>query len=170
TQETSNSYCPVFPHLSSCSINSYGDMFMNYMDFTDDGCMNMFTNGQKAKMRSLFAKGNPRNSFLNSSVCDSVNAEAGPLPTAPPITETTPLKITVHPNPFSNTIKIASESKSDVTGKVIRLYDITGRLFKTQTIQSQTTVLDVSNLPFGMYILKIEDSNGSLIYKLIKQP
>ena len=170
TQETSNSYCPVFPHLSSCSINSYGDMFMNYMDFTDDGCMNLFTKGQTAKMRSLFALGNVRNSFLNSSVCDSSNAEAGPLPTDPPIPETTPLKITVYPNPFSNAIKITSESKSDLTGKIMRLYDITGRLFKTQTIQSQTTVLDVSNLPAGMYVLKIEDANGSLIYKLIKQP
>ncbi|HWH64351.1 MAG TPA: zinc metalloprotease, partial [Ginsengibacter sp.] len=42
-QETSNSDCPSFPHLSSCSNNSYGDMFMNYMDFTNDDCMNMFT-------------------------------------------------------------------------------------------------------------------------------
>lgn len=169
-QETSNSYCPVFPHVSSCSINPSGDMFMDYMDFTDDGCMNMFTKGQKAKMRSLFALGNSRNSFLNSGVCDSSNAEAGPLPTDSVIPETTPLKISVYPNPFSNAIKIVSDSKSDLTGKILRLYDITGRLFKTQTIQSQNTVLDVSNLPSGMYILKIEDSNGSLIYKLIKQP
>jgi hypothetical protein len=99
-QETSNSYCPVFPHLSSCSINSYGDMFMNFMDFTDDGCMNLFTQGQKAEMRSLFALGGPRNSFLNSIACDSSSAiEAGPLPEEPKQPE---LKITVYPNPFNS--------------------------------------------------------------------
>ena len=56
-------------------------MFMNYMDFTDDDCMNMFTQGQENEMRSLFALGNSRNSFLNSSVCDSSLAQGGPLPT-----------------------------------------------------------------------------------------
>jgi predicted Zn-dependent protease len=163
-QETSNSYCPVFPHLSSCSNSPNGDMFMNYMDFTDDGCMNLFTKGQKAEMRGLFALGNLRNSFLNSTACDSSNTEAGPLPTDP---KTSELKITIYPNPFSNIINIASDNKSNITGKILRLYDVTGKLFKTQTIQSQNTVLNVSNLPAGMYILKIEDT---LVYKLIKQP
>ncbi|HUZ61267.1 MAG TPA: M43 family zinc metalloprotease [Hanamia sp.] len=166
-QETSNSFCPTFPHLSSCSINSYGDMFMDYMDFTDDGCMNMFTQDQKAEMRSLFALGNVRNSFLNSSVCDSSNAEEGPLPvkTAAPSV----LEITTYPNPFINTITIASNDEASVVGKVLRLYNIEGKLFLTQIIQSQNTVLDLSRLPSGMYILKIQSTDNSLVYKIIKQ-
>ncbi|HET7115928.1 MAG TPA: zinc-dependent metalloprotease, partial [Hanamia sp.] len=165
-QETSNSYCPTFPHLSSCSINGYGDMFMDYMDFTDDGCMNMFTQGQKAEMRSLFALGNVRNSFLNSSVCDSSNAEAGPLPTKPVPAD---LKITTYPNPFINTITISSNNEASVVGKVLRLYNIEGKLFLNKIIQSQNTLLDLGYLPSGIYILKIESTNGSFVYKLIKQ-
>ena len=165
-QETSNSYCPTFPHLSSCSINGFGDMYMDYMDFTDDGCMNMFTQDQKAEMRSLFALGNVRNSFLNSSVCDSSNAEAGPLPTLPlPIS----LKITTFPNPFINTVTVASNDESSVVGKVLKLYNIEGKLFVSQIIQSQNTVLQLGYLPSGMYILKIESSSGSSVFKLIKQ-
>ena len=61
TQQTYNNYCPSFPHTSSCSINLYGDMFMNFMDFTDDACLNMFTQGQKNRMRSTFALGEPNN-------------------------------------------------------------------------------------------------------------
>ena len=64
TQQTNNSGCPSFPHLSSCSINFNGDMFMNFMDFTDDACMNMFTHGQKNEMRSLFALGNVEEFFI----------------------------------------------------------------------------------------------------------
>lgn len=166
-QETSNSYCPVFPHLSSCSINSYGDMFMNFMDFTDDGCMNLFTQGQKSEMRSLFALGGLRNSFLNSVVCDSSNAiEAGPLPidNNPKI-----LKITTFPNPFSNSLTVVSNNEDEVVGRSLRLFNIAGKLLVTQTIQTLNTTINVSNLPSGIYILRIEGKKSNYVYKLIKQ-
>lgn len=52
--------CPVFPHIS-CGNN--GDMSMNYMDYTDDACMFMFTKGQSERMLAVFAAGGPRDSF-----------------------------------------------------------------------------------------------------------
>ena len=98
-------------------------MFMNYMDFTNDACMNMFTKGQAAEMRSLFAKGGPRNSFLNSIACDSANAEGGPLPK-----DTGKLKITLYPNPFNSVININSTKDNEVVGRILKLYDISGQL------------------------------------------
>jgi hypothetical protein len=38
-------------------------MTMNYMDYTDDACMFMFSAGQKTRMVATFASGGPRNSF-----------------------------------------------------------------------------------------------------------
>ncbi|HUM46518.1 MAG TPA: zinc metalloprotease, partial [Chitinophagales bacterium] len=55
-QADENYGCPTFPTVS-CSNTPNGDMFMNYMDYTDDGCMNMFTAGQKARMQALFGTG-----------------------------------------------------------------------------------------------------------------
>ena len=43
--------CPTFPHIS-CNNGPNGDMFMNYMDYSDDNCRNMFTNGQSTNMHS----------------------------------------------------------------------------------------------------------------------
>lgn len=44
-QESMNFGCPTFPHIT-CNNHPNGDMFMNYMDYTDDACMYMFTKGQ----------------------------------------------------------------------------------------------------------------------------
>ena len=46
--------CPNFPRTDACTNQSPGIMFMNFMDYTDDGCMNLFTNGQIARMRAVF--------------------------------------------------------------------------------------------------------------------
>lgn len=48
-QGVMNFGCPVFPS-TSCTNAPDGDMFMNYMDYTDDACMFMFTVGQSLRM------------------------------------------------------------------------------------------------------------------------
>lgn len=63
--------CPSFPQVS-CSNGSNGDMFMNYMDYTDDACMFMFTKGQKTRMQATFDAGGPRNALLSSTGCEVV--------------------------------------------------------------------------------------------------
>jgi hypothetical protein len=68
TQQTSNYGCPTFPKVT-CSNGPNGDMFMNYMDYTNDACMYMFTNGQASRMQALFAAGGSRASLLNSAGC-----------------------------------------------------------------------------------------------------
>lgn len=64
TQEKANYSYPVFPLLSSCSSNSNGDMFMNYMDYTADGARNMMTQGQVARMNATL--NGPRAGLLSS--------------------------------------------------------------------------------------------------------
>jgi len=110
--------------------------------------------------------GNPRNSFLNSVVCDSSNAQGGPLPKD---TGVSTLKVIIYPNPFNSIINIASNKDSGFVGKTLNLYTITGKLVLTKNIQSQNTILHAEGLPSGIYILKIEGKNGGMVYKLIKQ-
>ena len=61
--------CPGFPKTDMCSPDAPGIMFMNYMDYTDDACMNMFTAGQKSRIQSLFEPGGERYSMLSAEVC-----------------------------------------------------------------------------------------------------
>ena len=46
-----NSGCPSYPGPTSCST---AEMFMNFMDYTSDTCMNLFTDGQSARMAAQF--------------------------------------------------------------------------------------------------------------------
>ena len=61
----------TFPSANSCNsgANDQPDMFQNYMDYSDDACMNIFTFGQRVRMRALFEPGGFRESILNSQVC-----------------------------------------------------------------------------------------------------
>ena len=62
--------CPVFPKVT-CSNGPNGDMFMNYMDYTDDKCMYMFSNGQKDRIYATLQSGGSRYSVTVSGKCGS---------------------------------------------------------------------------------------------------
>lgn len=54
--------CPANGATSSCKGRPVM-MWMNYMDYTDDRCMWMFSTGQKNRMQSLFVAGGARNAM-----------------------------------------------------------------------------------------------------------
>jgi Pregnancy-associated plasma protein-A len=54
--------CPAAGVRSTCAGTPVM-MTMNYMDYTDDLCMYMFSAGQKTRMNATFVAGGPRNSF-----------------------------------------------------------------------------------------------------------
>lgn len=72
-QDSPNFGCATFPSVSCPAGAPNGDMFMNYMDYSDDACFNLFTLGQTAVMRSLFDPGGPRESLLLNTNCQSLN-------------------------------------------------------------------------------------------------
>jgi hypothetical protein len=62
THNTSNFGVPAAGHKSTCTGTPL-EMYMNYMDYTDDRGMYMFSNGQKARTSAIFAVGGSRASF-----------------------------------------------------------------------------------------------------------
>jgi hypothetical protein len=53
---------PAYPHYSTCSGTPV-EMTMNYMDYTNDNAMYMFSTGQKSRMSAIFLSGGSRASF-----------------------------------------------------------------------------------------------------------
>ena len=58
--------CPTFPHYDNCTTSGNGIMFMNYMDYSDDNCMNLFTAGQRGMMRAAI---NSSRASLLTALC-----------------------------------------------------------------------------------------------------
>jgi len=89
--------CPTFPSIS-CNNGPNGDMFMNYMDYSNDVCTYMFSPGQVLRSRTLFEPNGARYSLLSSDGCQPPDTTPPPTvtittppPTPPPtVTITTP--------------------------------------------------------------------------------
>ncbi len=65
-QQGPNYGCPTFPHLS-CGNGPNGDLFQDFLDYTDDACMALFSPDQKARMQAVLAAGTPRRAGLLTS-------------------------------------------------------------------------------------------------------
>lgn len=65
---TANSGCPD-EGFDSCEDSEGTDMFQNYMDYTDDLCLNIFTADQKERMLAVLANSPRRHALITSNGC-----------------------------------------------------------------------------------------------------
>ena len=72
------------------------------------------------------------------------------------------VEIKLYPNPFTDYIII--DSPVDITSWT--LFDLNGKILKHSVATLQ---IQVSNLPAGIYFLKIDSANGIITRKIIKQ-
>ena len=161
------SYTPGCPKTIriTCGNGPNGDMYMNYMDFTSDQCMNLFTKGQKARMHALFASGGGRSGLLISKGLATPMIFESPLPESDP----TWLHPQLYPNPAVNELKIDLNYDIRWIGNMIRITNLTGQNIMNVTISSANQRIDISRLQPGVYFLAAKKADGeSMMYKFIK--
>lgn len=67
-QAQSTSGCPAHPLLQCPTENPRPAMFQNFLDLTDDVCMNLFTKGQIVRMRTVLENSPRRASLLSATM------------------------------------------------------------------------------------------------------
>lgn len=140
---------------SSCNNGETGDMYMNFMDYTYDACMNLFTEGQKTKMRALFADGGSRASLLQSKgLSEPVGASESTL--------TKVAQSSIYPNPATSEITL--NSGKAVGAKTVFIINSNGVVLLTVPITSAVQKIALPNLRPGLYFIKGE----GLLEKFIK--
>lgn len=161
TAEGSNEECPTFPHnaFGYCSSsNANGEMYMNYMDYTDDECMNMFSKGQADRM--VAALNGPRALILSSEGCSNPTTS---------IAEKAKLDLfTISPNPSSGRVSITIDPSiiSNASATVL----ITNQL--GAAIQEFTYTLDTTSKTLlleasGVYFVTVTSKYASITKKII---
>ncbi|MFN5317527.1 MAG: M43 family zinc metalloprotease [Bacteroidia bacterium] len=113
------------------------DQIENYMDYTDENCMNMFTKEQTTAMRFIVEN------FRNDLLLGTKNAPGVPT-----------TKARMFPNPVEDYARIQLEGKDVPTG--ISIYSMDQRLIKKMPYSE---MLDLSDLERGLYFILVDYTN-----------
>jgi hypothetical protein len=134
---------------------------MNYMDYTGDACLNLFTEGQKERMRSLFNAGGPRNTLLYSKGLHQPWTEGMPVEEMP-----LPSSAKLYPNPAATEITLNLDDKW--IGKQLRITSANGATLLIMPISSAKQKINLNGLKAGLYFLHGENGSDRLREKFIK--
>ena len=149
--------CPTFPLDANnpCGTDADGEMYMNYMDYVDDYCMNMFTFGQVTRMQS--ALNGDRAGLLTSSGCTPVGINE--------IFSENTIELYPNPNNGSFTVNVQNFKSENID---IEVYNMLGsRIEIFENINSFPFKMDLNGFSNGLYYLKINSGNKTINKKVI---
>ncbi|HEY1038324.1 MAG TPA: M43 family zinc metalloprotease [Bacteroidia bacterium] len=136
-----NSCSNESPYWNNAGIDP-PDMIENYMDYSYDDCMTMFTNGQKLRMHGFL--NTVRSSLISSPAgCNSIGIHEHTFE---------PVLSFVAPNPASGFIQFNFKKKENYT---IQFTDILGKSIKTINAEEMLNRIDISNLESGIVFYTI---------------
>jgi hypothetical protein len=152
----------------SNSVN--GEMFMNFMDYSDDAALWMFTNDQDTRIKTALANSPYRSNLTASSwlVCKP-DATASPELIAKQYLN---LVTKLYPNPATDNLSIVTNFGENTDLSIV-ISNTIGQVLISKTeknIASSTFNFDISNFGKGIYFVTFTDSKGTTITKkLIKE-
>ncbi len=131
------------------------DMIENYMDYSTDGCMTMFTKGQKDRMWS----------FLNTARVDLLS---NPVACYTSVDETDLFAehIYLYPSPVKDILNLNFASV-DIGGTTVEFYNVSGQVVKMLKVEAMQNKINVAELSSGLYFLKISKPGHMVVKKLV---
>lgn len=150
--------CPVNPRNSCISIGVGPDQKENYMQYTDDRCMNLFTKEQVKRMRGIIQTSKYRCQLPTSPVL-SLNKTGHDN------------SISLYPNPLVSGNQLTIQGLSKVQIKSVKVFDVLGRMVAIYTDLNNSLselTLELPRLATGIYSTVIEPVAGNQIVKKLK--
>jgi hypothetical protein len=159
---TSDDFCNDTPLQSGstlgCDLNTQScgnlNMVQNYMDYTDDVCMNVFTKDQKERMRIVAMNGLWRQSLLTSPALSEPEAYANDLGIQP-IEDFQPILCSRELTPEVLIINYGSESIDNYTIRLI----VNNNLIEQIEINEALRSLGSTSIKFSPIDLSLNQEN-----------
>jgi hypothetical protein len=147
-QALPTSGCPSGTRTDACSPNAPGIMYQNYMDYSNDNCMNIFTMDQSDVMTDVML--NERIQLKNSLAL---------IPVGTYVSHTKINDVQVIPNPSNGFISLKTDK---YFGELyFELYDLTGKKLIERTMIYDNK-MDLSSIESGLYFLRLSDGNNNV--------
>ena len=77
--------------------------------------------------------------------------------------------VQIYPNPTKGDLTVEIQNIKDGKTANLRLYDMSGSFILQKTDVRNIECLNISNLPDGIYVLKITSGDSSTEWKIVKQ-
>lgn len=135
------------------------DMIENYMDYSRDSCMTLFTKGQKVRMYG-FLNTDPLRMAIKTST-----AGCNPLLSIPDLPAVNGL-IQIFPNPANTHFKINNTGGGLIVENIC-VISTEGK--KVKEFIPSMGIFDINGLHSGIYFVRIKTNKGLIVKKLIKQ-
>jgi hypothetical protein len=163
-----NDYCDDTPKTplptSFCPDNPLGcnglAMPQNFMDFTDDACMNLFTTCQVVRMRQVLAISPRRRELPNSNVG---RGDVQAFLQKVNLTE----QVRIFPNPVVGVIRI--ESPHPLVGCRYEISNLLGQVITSGEIESPQNEIRPMCPAAGIYTLRLFTLQGMVVQKMYWQ-
>ncbi|MFM7839326.1 MAG: M43 family zinc metalloprotease [Chitinophagaceae bacterium] len=154
--------CPSASVYGNCTNAQQRLMFNNYMDLTNDDCLNMFTLGQRERIRNSFQPGAAHYALTLS---DALTAT--PIPEPIQSQEVQPVPIRVFPNPSTSKFILDVSARPQMIGTLVSVYNQLGMQVLTVRVSGLHTEINLAALKDGMYFLRTIGHQETV--KLIKR-
>ena len=152
---------PLFPQTDACTPIAPGVMFMNFVDYTDDSAMYMFTKGQAIYMQTKLTTGILHSLTLHPELFD--------WPTATTDIEKEK-RIEIYPNPASGKFTVSLNQANDL--QRISVVNMMGQnvysIVPADSIINNYDV-DLTGMSKGVYMVQCTFARGTITKKIILQ-
>lgn len=154
-QDDQNFGCPTQATVyANCASSAGGEMWMNYMDYVDDGCMVMFSKGQATRMQTTYPTTLTSDPTIFWWPSEVSNVEVNN-------------QFDIYPNPTNGKININFASVPASLEKITVTNMVGQKVYEQNAANTVIYNIDITGMSKGVYFVQCHFTEGVVTRKIV---